>query len=489
MCGCCGCADGESAEQKPFPFCECGMAQFACTNKQSQSSNLSSRAFTGNSMTFHTSKICAWLFVIGVGIVFFVVFQENLTVNKWITFSGNFDTVISKQDYEEENATGRAILKATGFTKSLDSLPVIQFERQTEITFTPAVVPETPIPILFVANFSRLPVWDFEDVYNQDAPPGNRRCPESLRNSKDENFKKAFLPNIRLFMHNSINMSEWNRLSHFNNPFGFMEYSYDDIMSSVKLIPKPREPLLSPKVGGDGCIRCAVVGSGGILNGSNMGKEIDAHDYVFRVNAAITKGYEDDVGEKTSVYVHTAHSLYQSTSHFVKTGQIYAPHDQGIKYVMIPEGMRDFQWLQGLISGEKVEFGPFKNKRPQQYYAGQYNKKRFYVLHQDFLRYVRNRFLNSPSLNKTYWAIVRPTNGAFAVFLALHTCDIVDVYGFMTTDYAKYPFYYFQKHVKGRVILYINHDFKLETKTWENLHNSKIIRLYQGKEKEPPPKG
>lgn len=35
------------------------------------------------------------------------------------------------------------------------------------------------------------------------------------------------------------------------------------------------------------------------------------------------------------------------------------------------------------------------------------------------------RFLRSPNLNKTYWAIVRPTNGAFSLFLALHTCDIV----------------------------------------------------------------
>lgn len=31
-----------------------------------------------------------------------------------------------------------------------------------------------------------------------------------------------------------------------------------------------------------GCVRCAVVGNGGILNGSRQGKAIDSHDLVFR---------------------------------------------------------------------------------------------------------------------------------------------------------------------------------------------------------------
>lgn len=55
-----------------------------------------------------------------------------------------------------------------------------------------------------------------------------------------------------------------------------------DIMASVRLIPKPAEPLLPPKPAVGECVRCAVVGTAGILNGSKMGKEIDGHDYVFR---------------------------------------------------------------------------------------------------------------------------------------------------------------------------------------------------------------
>lgn len=55
-----------------------------------------------------------------------------------------------------------------------------------------------------------------------------KACPLSLWKSEEASFKKNFIPDINLFMYNSsVNMSEWTRLSHFNNPFGFMEYDYN----------------------------------------------------------------------------------------------------------------------------------------------------------------------------------------------------------------------------------------------------------------------
>uniref|UniRef100_G3NFF4 alpha-N-acetylgalactosaminide alpha-2,6-sialyltransferase n=1 Tax=Gasterosteus aculeatus aculeatus TaxID=481459 RepID=G3NFF4_GASAC len=303
-------------------------------------------------------------------------------------------------------------------------------------------------------------------------------CAQSLQNSEDKDFKKNFLPNIRLFM-DKMNMSEWNRLSHFNNPFGFMQVKYDEVMPTVKLIPKPKEPLLLPRTGSDGCLRCAVVGTSGILYGSKLGKEIDAHDYVFRMNGAVIKGFEEDVGNKTSVYVHTAHSITTSPHLFRKYGYTTAPKDEGIKYVMIPEGMRDFYWMEGLFKHERIKARTYNNMRPWTYYGGQYNESRFYVLHQDFLRYVRNRFLMSPHLNSSHWAIVRPTNGAFTLFLALHTCDTVSAYGFMTEDYAKYSNYYCERDIKTKVIFYANHDYHMEKRLWKKLHDSKILKLYQ----------
>ncbi|KAK1794140.1 hypothetical protein P4O66_011040 [Electrophorus voltai] len=338
----------------------------------------------------------------------------------------------------------------------------------------------TVLPLLYKHYFTKMPKWDFEDVYIQNS---NERlvCSKSLHNSKDKTFQAAVIQNIQLWLHKGLlNISEWNRLAHFNNPFGFMGYNYTDIKPSVDLIPKPMsyQLLPVPESADDGCIRCAVVGTGGILNGSKMGKEIDSHPYVIRVNGAVIKGYEEDVGSRTSVYVHTSFSLEQSTYLLRTRGFKNAPSDEGIKYLMIPEGLRDFEWIQGLINKKRLSKGLYSGLRPIDFYSGWFKEDRFYVLHPDFLRYVRNRFLQSKGLDKDYWHNYRPTNGAFAIFLALHTCDIVNVYGFITEDYDKYSNYYYET-TKNKVIFYINHDYNLEIKTWKKLHESGIINLYQ----------
>ncbi|XP_028264321.1 alpha-N-acetylgalactosaminide alpha-2,6-sialyltransferase 1-like [Parambassis ranga] len=418
-------------------------------------------------MALQASRIFPLVCVLSVGIWLVLLSQDTLT-----------------QSFSLKFVTGRS--RSVRMTIEESTLPPPTTNTTTTTTTTTTTEttrPETPMPVLLMNSFQKLPQWDFEDVYNQDTPPRPTMCPHSVR----QRFSKAFLPNIRLFLHkDNMNMSEWNRLSHFNNPFGFMELKYDDVMPVMKMIPKPTEQLLLPKPGGDGCIRCAVVGTSGILYGSKKGAEIDAHDYVFRMNGAVTKGYEEDVGNTTSVYIHTAHSITASVNMFYKHGYQSAPHDEGIKYVMIPEGMRDFLWLNSLLKGERISSDPYKNIWPRTYYSGQYNESRFYVLHQDFLRYVRNRFLTSSYLDTSDWHVVRPSNGAFTLFLALHTCDTVSAYGFLTDDHQKYSNYYFERNAKTSVIFYLNHDYGLEKKVWKDLHDSDIIWLYQRTGSEEP---
>ncbi|KAK2876503.1 hypothetical protein Q8A67_020599 [Cirrhinus molitorella] len=340
--------------------------------------------------------------------------------------------------------------------------PIFPTEREVNIT---------PIPILYKKNFTKLPVWDFEDVYLRNNEAKRQTCPKSLQNTEDSKFKESVLPDIQLWLYKGLlNITEWNRLAHFNNPFGFMEYKYNEVKAAVDLIPKPSIFLPVPESSKDGCIRCAVVGSGGILNNSKMGKEIDSHEYVFRVNGAVTQGYEEDVGNKTSVYVHTSFSMYANILTLKQYGFDNIPQDKDIKYVMIPEGLRDFEWIQGLLQGKEAK-GSFKGVRPLKYFNGNFNESRFFVLHPDFLRYIRNRFMLSKQVQAQSWAMYRPTNGAFALFLAIHTCDIVDAYGFITEDHHKYSNYYYERAVE------IPHkEKKVEHKLYINLIGSRVYQ-------------
>lgn len=58
--------------------------------------------------------------------------------------------------------------------------------------------------------------------------------------------------------------------------------------------------LFAPRGRLQDCVRCAVVGNGGILNGSRQGRSIDAHDYVFRYGARAREEAGEELGGERS---------------------------------------------------------------------------------------------------------------------------------------------------------------------------------------------
>ncbi|XP_023569900.1 alpha-N-acetylgalactosaminide alpha-2,6-sialyltransferase 1 isoform X3 [Octodon degus] len=184
---------------------------------------------------------------------------------------------------------------------------------------TPSPRPAIPGPqILKAANFKSEPRWDFEEKYSFDVAGLQTSCPDSVKvkASRSSWLQNLFLPNLTLFLDSSrFNQSEWERLEHFAPPFGFMELNHSLVQKVVgRFPPVPQQQLLLASLprGSSHCITCAVVGNGGILNSSRTGQEIDSHDYVFRLSGALIKGYEQDVGTRTSFYGFTAFSLTQS---------------------------------------------------------------------------------------------------------------------------------------------------------------------------------
>ncbi|XP_077987614.1 alpha-N-acetylgalactosaminide alpha-2,6-sialyltransferase 2-like [Glandiceps talaboti] len=240
-------------------------------------------------------------------------------------------------------------------------------------------------------------------------------------------------------------------------PFGYKYHqnvTFEEIQTVYEEFQIEDGIFATPKDGKKAsCVSCAVIGTGGILNGSHMGKEIDSHDMVFRVNNALRRGHEVDVGTKLTHYVFFDRSL-------LYTDKSDLPNDEGVTYLFIPCRKQDYGYILDVI-------GKGKSKRPPKIRTKSDNIR---ILHPDFVRYIHKIWENTTSF--------RPTTGALMVMTALHGgCDMVSLYGMgFTHDYSMH---YYDKEYVRYPNLKGSHDFKREIALWRQLHRDGIVRWYK----------
>ncbi|EHA99403.1 Alpha-N-acetylgalactosaminide alpha-2,6-sialyltransferase 2 [Heterocephalus glaber] len=490
--------------------------------------------------------------------------------------------------------------------------------------------------------------WEVRDImtprefFGLKAPNSETRksgpCPHSLSMAirQHRHFRGLFDLSIPVLLWGGLLTPElWDSLSRHKAPYGWQGLSRQAITSTLSLLNSSKTAeLFAPSREPPGnCIRCAVVRNGGILNGSRQGLDIDAHDYVFRLNGAVIKGFERDVGTKTSFYGFTVNTMKNSLISYWDLGFTSVPQGQDLRYIFIPSSIREYLMLRSAILGVPVPEGPDEGDRspsyspatsasclspirsipsyitpyvprflkeppfvqpptsplpqnqcfpcdfpcpapkpptappsslylpllppppyvpsencsfpmppalftppsslsyspptevlvrgkphvvpsvlpatfytpfsryysqphayrslhrrpraflqhdgsgPHTYFGPETSASKFKLLHPDFIRYLKERFLKSELINKGFEDIYMPSTGALMLLTALHTCDQVSAYGFITPNYQKYSDHYFERK-KQPLKFYANHDLRLEATLWGNLHKAHILWLY-----------
>ncbi|KAK5904439.1 hypothetical protein CesoFtcFv8_006004 [Champsocephalus esox] len=211
------------------------------------------------------------------------------------------------------------------------------------------------------------------------------------------------------------------------------------------------------------CRTCVVVGNGFAIKNSSLGGIINKYDVVIRLNNAPVRGYEEDVGNKTTMRF------------FYPESASYNPglnNEPGTLMVLVPFKPQDLRWLKEILYNEKrVRKGFWKS--PPQIWLGDYSKIR--VLDPHFLHQTADRLLRIPLQPKSKQP-VHPTSGILAVVVALNYCDVVHIagFGYPNTKSQKNPIHYYgydtMKSMKNSY-----HDLNHEADALKRLEDSGAI--------------
>uniref|UniRef100_A0A4W6DNN0 ST3 beta-galactoside alpha-2,3-sialyltransferase 1 n=1 Tax=Lates calcarifer TaxID=8187 RepID=A0A4W6DNN0_LATCA len=199
-----------------------------------------------------------------------------------------------------------------------------------------------------------------------------------------------------------------------------LSYQMKTVDTVFKVIP-PFPDFAEPSP--DRCKICAVVGNSANLKGSRYGPLIDFHDIVIRINRGRTKGYEADVGTKT-----TYHIMYPESATYL---------ENTTRLIMFPFKSSDFLWLM---------------KNPE------------------FMKYVHEAWLG----NKGYY----PSTGFLTFALSLFLCDEVTVFGFGADSDGNWSHYF--ERLGNKNLKTGAHPGGYEYDVMVQLDKKKKIRFFKG---------
>ncbi|XP_035699296.1 CMP-N-acetylneuraminate-beta-1,4-galactoside alpha-2,3-sialyltransferase-like isoform X2 [Branchiostoma floridae] len=227
------------------------------------------------------------------------------------------------------------------------------------------------------------------------------------------NTHPKFRKDIPLFVTNDY--KSYSSVMNYSPPFG-LRGTDKDLMNVLKILPQAS--TMPENIERIPCKRCIVVGSGGILLGKKLGPQIDDFDIVIRMNNGPVKGYEEDVGHKTTIRMSYPEGALQDPGGY---------HQDSL-FLMVPFKSLDFLWLQRIIGKQSV--GDIASRFWKSIaHAIPKNADKFRIVNPALLQETSFDLIGFPTMGGKMGKNV-PTIGSLAIIWAINYCDEVTVAGF-----------------------------------------------------------
>ncbi|KAJ8275627.1 hypothetical protein COCON_G00073790 [Conger conger] len=211
------------------------------------------------------------------------------------------------------------------------------------------------------------------------------------------------------------------------------------------------------------CRTCVVIGNGFGIKNSSLGATINKYDVVIRLNNAPVRGYERDVGSKTTMRFFYPESASDNPDFH---------NEPNTMMVLVPFKQQDLRWIKEILYDEKRMRRGFW-KPPPQFWLGKASQIR--ILDPFFMQQTASRLLNLPmtSINQNP---SHPTTGILAIYVAMNFCDVVHVAGFGYPENRdqRQPIHYYGGDTM-RSMTASHHDLRRESEALRRLEHTGAI--------------
>ncbi|KAM9187167.1 CMP-N-acetylneuraminate-beta-1,4-galactoside alpha-2,3-sialyltransferase isoform 1-T1 [Mergus octosetaceus] len=252
----------------------------------------------------------------------------------------------------------------------------------------------------------------------------------------------------------------WARIRDFVPPFGIK--GQDNLIKAI--LSATKDYRLTPALDSLSCRRCIIVGNGGVLANKSLGSKIDDYDVVVRLNSAPVKGFEKDVGGKTTLRITYPEGAIQKMEQYEKDSL----------FVLAGFKWQDFKWLKYIVYKEKVSASDGFWKSVATRVPREPHEIR--ILNPYFIQEAAFSFIGLPFNNGLMGRGNIPTLGSVAITMALHNCDEVAVAGFgydMSSPNA--PLHYYENIKMSAIKESWTHNIQREKEFLRKLVKARVI--------------